>query len=857
MVLIALLCGGVAPALGGATMPAQYAGLSGTLVVCKEYGTVLGTFLTDLRGRDLARLNYLFGEDVRPRFSADGERVIFTSTRGGTPGLWTMNRKGEEQKRICDGDQGDWFPDGRRIAFRRRGEIVERSLETGKETVLSPAGWKSCSSPACSPDGQKILFMVDGGAKDAIFLMTPGAAEPKRLAEGETLCAPRWAPSGDRIAYQSGAHIWMMDADGSNQRQVTTTGGIQRGPAWSPDAAAIAYCQGASPKGPWQIAVTRIDGTGTFLVPQGGARSVLCPDWGAEQPGQRPPPEPAKGTAVRPPPRIHLWEIVQPLTALPADWAAFSRERKGWSAVPIGDALPKGFRGGCVVENEGAVFLLLAGNRGAVFIAKPAARSAIELAPLDPQGREAGPVEAIRLLRCGPDEVELESSSLSAGGPVRVAWTIGGSRALVRMTPVENTGALRIAAPLECVVATDRFGDDIVVDPETVGEGRACLPWTPAVTGLFGDGSGLLVLICPEQGQRMALRKGNGRLFLGADVAFQNRCIFAGVITGERAWRLERFGAGRQADPLRFTWRMPHAATWRLTVQGDGKRYSTLFCDRESPFFDKKDVIFRKSQDFAGDIRLGAIYLYDRVANTPLDALTPVDLVRDALGLKGAQRALDEEGLTGYRMAAGPTTWADLSGTIQSLRCLFERQLEVQDSVYAAHLCDDILPLVEGMEQRLGEYERFARDALSGKASPAVVKLLEGLTPISQKLRELGEKQRGLKSPKELLPLCAKIKQLTAKDSSENRKQFEECCKQLFTAVGPREEMLKAYRKLAIELADAAGSAPLTQPELLDGAEQIRALCQSVLRNRLYVEADWRGEDYEVPAFWLGPRPFD
>jgi hypothetical protein len=847
------------PAFGAAREDAPYAGLSGAFVVCKEYGTVLGTFLTDVRGRDITRLNFLFGEDVNPRFSPTDDRILFTSARGGTPGLWTMNRKGEAQRRICDGDQGDWFPDGRRIAFRRQGRIVARSLESGEETVVSPAGWKSCSSPACCPDGRKILLVASDGGKDAIFLVTPGESEPKRLVEGEMLGSPRWAPGGERIAYQDGAHLWMMDADGSNRRQLTTSGGIQRRPAWSPDGTAIAYCQGPGPKGPWQMAVARTDGTKRFPVPPGDARSVLCSDWGGAKPGEKPEP---KGMAARSPPRIHLWEIDPPVAAAPADWAAFCRERKGWNAVPAEKALSLPLRGGCVVENESAVFLLLVGKARAVLIPKPAARSAIEFALLDPQGKEAGPVESVRVLRCGAEEVALESSSRSAGATAKAAWAIGGSRALVQVAPLENADKLRVDVPLECVVVPDRFGDDIVADPEALGEGRAPLPWAPLVTGLFGGGSDVLVLVSPEQGQRMELRKGKGPSFLGADVALEKRGVSAGVVACERAWHLERFGTESQADPLRFKWRMPCPAAWRLAVQGDAQRYSAFFSDKESAFFDKKDALFRKSKDFAPAVRRGVIYLYDRTAGTPPETLTPVDLVRDALGLKAAQRALDEEGLTGYRRAAGPTTWAELSVTLEALRYLFERQVEVQDSAYAGHLCDDILPFVEGMDQRLKEYADFTREVqalsrTSDKASPAAAKFLEDLAAAAQKLGELGERQRGLRSPTELSPLCAKIKQLTAKESGENRKQCEECCRGLLAVVGPREEMLKAYRKLAVAVRDAAGIAPLAQADLVGPAEKIRALCQGVLRNRFYVEADWRGEAYDVPPFWFGPRPYE
>jgi hypothetical protein len=104
--------------------------------------------------------------------------------------------------------------------------------------------------------------------------------------------------------------------------------------------------------------------------------------------------------------------------------------------------------------------------------------------------------------------------------------------------------------------------------------------------------------------------------------------------------------------------------------------------------------------------------------------------------------------------------------------------------------------------------------------------------------------------------LCTQIKKLTDAESSENRKQCERCSRELLQIIAPREEMLRAYRKLAVAVRDTAGSAPLAHAELLGLAEKTRALCQGVLRNRFYVEADWRGEDYQVPAFWLGRRPF-
>lgn len=47
--------------------------------------------------------------------------------------------------------------------------------------------------------------------------------------------APQPSPDGTRIAYASGNHIWMMNADGSNKKQVTTSTDEETYPVFSPD----------------------------------------------------------------------------------------------------------------------------------------------------------------------------------------------------------------------------------------------------------------------------------------------------------------------------------------------------------------------------------------------------------------------------------------------------------------------------------------------------------------------------------------------------------------------------------------------------------------------------------------------
>ncbi|WP_219893735.1 amidohydrolase family protein [Aquisediminimonas profunda] len=88
-----------------------------------------------------------------------------------------------------------------------------------------------------SPDGKTIAFDLLGD----IYTMSISGGIPKRIAEGlpyET--QPRFSPDGKRIAFTSdrggGDNIWIMNADGSDKRQVTKEDfRLLNQPSWSPD----------------------------------------------------------------------------------------------------------------------------------------------------------------------------------------------------------------------------------------------------------------------------------------------------------------------------------------------------------------------------------------------------------------------------------------------------------------------------------------------------------------------------------------------------------------------------------------------------------------------------------------------
>lgn len=67
--------------------------------------------LTDPKGK----------KDTAPRWSPDGKKILFESTRSGTPQLWIVSAEGGEPKQLTDissgAGTGVWSPDGMHIAF--------------------------------------------------------------------------------------------------------------------------------------------------------------------------------------------------------------------------------------------------------------------------------------------------------------------------------------------------------------------------------------------------------------------------------------------------------------------------------------------------------------------------------------------------------------------------------------------------------------------------------------------------------------------------------------------------------------------------------------------------------------------
>jgi TolB protein len=118
-----------------------------------------------------------------------------------------------------------------------------------------------------------------------IYLMDPQGVNVRQLTTSGFHTQPRWSPRGDAIAYTqrtgSGHEIWIVDADGSNARRLTNGGGDNTSPAWSPNGRHIAFQTNRN--GRWQIYAMLADGSVQEPLTKGAGEST-SPSWSPRLP---------------------------------------------------------------------------------------------------------------------------------------------------------------------------------------------------------------------------------------------------------------------------------------------------------------------------------------------------------------------------------------------------------------------------------------------------------------------------------------------------------------------------------------------------------------------------------------------
>ena len=261
------------------------------------------------------------GENAEAYFSRDGQWITFQSTRDGRAcdQQYVMRVDGSGLQRVSNGNGKTtcgWFlPDGQRLFFASshahdstcpprpdpsrgyvwgldRFDIYTANRDgTGLRRLTNYDVYTA--EGVLSPDGRRIVFtsLKDGDLD--IYTMNVDGSDVRRLTTAPGYDGgPWWSPDGTKIAYRAWhppdsaglaeyrgllaqrmirpnrMELWVMNADGSDQRQITRLGGANFGPSWTPDGRRIVFS--SNYKNPrsrnFELYLVNVDGSGLEQV---------------------------------------------------------------------------------------------------------------------------------------------------------------------------------------------------------------------------------------------------------------------------------------------------------------------------------------------------------------------------------------------------------------------------------------------------------------------------------------------------------------------------------------------------------------------------------------------------------------
>ncbi|NVJ48417.1 MAG: PD40 domain-containing protein [Cytophagia bacterium] len=193
-------------------------------------------WLYDLEADKISQLTNSATAEYAPCFSPNGKEIVFTSGRTGNADLFIMNVDGSEMRNLTESAETEsnahWATDGFiYYSSNASGKYQITRIKpdgTGKE-VLSD-GTSDDLNPRLSPDNKTLVFYSYRYDNPEICIMKLSDRNVVRLTDNPLQdIRPAWSSDGSQIVFERGnkrndQQIYLMNADGSNQRALTTEG---------------------------------------------------------------------------------------------------------------------------------------------------------------------------------------------------------------------------------------------------------------------------------------------------------------------------------------------------------------------------------------------------------------------------------------------------------------------------------------------------------------------------------------------------------------------------------------------------------------------------------------------------------
>lgn len=223
----------------------------------------------DSDGANLMRMSNGTGIAMSPTWSPDGTRMAYLELRdyGGVVVLQNpLTGARQSVPRPSGGGQAAtpaFSSDGATMAFAMNTErgtdlyAVDIARMCCVRQLTASGKLADNMNPAYSPDGRRLAFMSTRPGRGQIYVMDADGANQRILVPFDGMAAgasyaPEWSPDGDRVAFHrdiaGGKQVLVYDF-GSGQSRAVTSAGTNEDPSWAPDSRHLVFRSSRSPAG--------------------------------------------------------------------------------------------------------------------------------------------------------------------------------------------------------------------------------------------------------------------------------------------------------------------------------------------------------------------------------------------------------------------------------------------------------------------------------------------------------------------------------------------------------------------------------------------------------------------------------
>jgi Tol biopolymer transport system component/tRNA A-37 threonylcarbamoyl transferase component Bud32 len=208
-------------------------------------------FVSRVAGGGRIRLTNDQEKESVPRFSPDGEHILFARVGASAPEIWMVPTLGGESTQVvANAFDPAWSPDGARIAFVSRppgqADALVTAAVNGSEprvVMRSDGALPFFSSPAWSPDGTRLVVARStGGIAGELWLVPLDGGAARRVHQdnaGVFSSEPVFTPDGRGLIHRSNrggaTNLWILFLDGNRLERLTTGPGPDASPSVARD----------------------------------------------------------------------------------------------------------------------------------------------------------------------------------------------------------------------------------------------------------------------------------------------------------------------------------------------------------------------------------------------------------------------------------------------------------------------------------------------------------------------------------------------------------------------------------------------------------------------------------------------